>query len=57
MEQYIKYGELYCNSREHANEIINALETAGYAVCRLGQNPEDTSFIIMKDTGVNTPKE
>lgn len=49
MEQFVKYGEIYFTNRANANEVIAVLETNGFSVCRLGQNPEDTSFIVMKE--------
>ena len=54
MEQYIKYGEMYFTSRSNANEVIAVLEANGFSVCRLGQNVEDTSFMVMKQ--INEPK-
>ena len=49
MEQYVKYGEVYFTNRANANEVIAVLEENGFSVCRLGQNVEDTSFMIMKE--------
>ena len=48
MEQYIKYGEMYFTSRSNANEVIAILEANGFSVCRLGQNVEATSLMVMK---------
>lgn len=47
MEGFVKLGEAYFTSRENANTVIQVLEDAGIAVCRLGQNPDDTSFMLM----------
>lgn len=47
MEGFVKLGEAYFTSRENANTVIQILEDAGIAVCRLGQNPDDTSFMLM----------
>lgn len=49
MEQYVKYGEMYFTNRSNADEVIAVLEENGFSVCRLGQNPEDASFIVMKE--------